>query len=169
MLKKFQTTNKNYKLNLLQSTHTLPLKNNFFDVVIMNSVTMYLPDQDTLKQSLTEMERVATEKGILFVGDNITPSGSYWELIWFQKLSTRQQSIVKSYIQLRKWLAKKVPILAGKWANIYAEVSPEFIKSFFKERGSVSISDAAAYSARKKRLGENANGSKRIDFIINLE
>lgn len=167
MLKKFKEEFQN-DIELYQSvTHLIPFKENFFDIVVMNGVTMYLHDKDLLKKTLDEMKRVAKKNSTIFLGENITPEGYYWELTWFQNLSTSKQRIAKLYINLRRWLAKQSSLFEGKWKTMHKEISPSFIENYFMGN-KVEISDAAARTTRKKQLGENYKGNRRIDFVIKL-
>lgn len=168
MLKKFIEESQD-KVELFQSvTHLIPFRENLFDVVIMNGVTMYLHDENLLKKTLGEMKRVSKKNGIIFLGENITPEGYYWELSWFQNLSASKQRVAKIYINFRKWLAKQSSIFEGKWKLMHKEISPSIIKNFFNEH-EVKISDAAAHTIRKKQLGKNYKGNRRVDFVIKLK
>jgi ubiquinone/menaquinone biosynthesis C-methylase UbiE len=168
MIKKF-TEEYQEKVELIQSvTHAIPLKENFFDVVVMNGVSMYLHDENLLNETLREMKRVAKKNGIIFLGENITPEGFYWELTWFQNLSSSEQCIAKIYVNFRRWLAKQNSMFEGKWKLMHKEVSPALIKSYFKDH-EVKISEAAARTTRKKQLGKNYKGNRRVDFVIKLK
>src|SRR3989304_6284036 len=47
----------NQKINLVQGTiDKVPLLDNTFDIIIVNGVTMYFPDDETLTKSLDEMK-----------------------------------------------------------------------------------------------------------------
>lgn len=168
MLKKsLDKANKEIKPNLIQSaTDKIPCRENFFNITIMNSVAMYLRDEGLLEKTLVEMERVTSRGGIIFIGENIIPSRTYWEYTWFQNLNPGLQVIAKPYIRFRLWLAKKNSALAKKWKDYYFELSPNFLKKFFKGRAVVQMSDAAAFTIRKKFLGKNSKGNRRVDFLI---
>lgn len=166
MLKKFFQGENSY-LDVIQSTsHKIPLQKGFFDIIVMNSVTMYLPEE-LLKKTLNEILRVAMPHATIFIGDNITPSGLYYEYVWFQKLNPFFQIIVKPYIRFRKNLAKINPKLAGKWKNFYNEVSPGFIEEYFKNIGDVTISESAT-SSIKNMSEDRLIDSKRVDFVIHF-
>ncbi|MGI0023328.1 MAG: class I SAM-dependent methyltransferase, partial [Nitrososphaeraceae archaeon] len=170
MLKKFQKEGeKGDKPNLIQSTaDTIPLRNNFFDIVIMNGVTMYFPNKSFVQKVLAEIERVSCSSTTIFIGENIVPSRYYWELVWFENLSPLLQFFTKPYIKTRKWLANN-NYLAGKWKNIHKDISPSILRNYFKGRGDVFVSDAAAYTVRKKLFGRNVKGNRRVDFLIKLK
>lgn len=170
MLKKFLglPINEN-KLNLIQSTAAeIPILNNFFSIIILNSITMYFPNKEYLKKTLREIERVACPSATIFMGENSVPERYYYEFAWFQNLGIVGQTFAKPYIRIRKWLAKTSPRLAGKWKNVYMEISPQFIIKYFTEKGDVSVSDTAAYTIRKRVFGKNCKGNRRMDFIIRL-
>ncbi len=171
MLKKFVEEYGNTRThNLIQSvTDLIPLRNNLFDVVIMNSVTMYLHDQEALENTLVEIERVSTKNAVIFIGDNIISSGYYWELTWFQNLPAVLKPLVKPYIRIRKWIANKSPKLAGKWKSLHREISPEFVKMFFEGRAEMRQSNAAVYTVRQRMLRERYKGNRRVDFLITLK
>jgi ubiquinone/menaquinone biosynthesis C-methylase UbiE len=157
------------KPDLIQSTtHLVPFRDNVFDITILNSVAMYLRDEGILEKTLLEMERVTTPQGTIFVGENITASRVYWEYTWFQNLHPTLQILAKPYVRFRLWLAKKNSVFAGKWRGYYAELSLEFLEKIFNERASISMSDAAGYTIRKRYLGKNPKGNHRVDFVINL-
>lgn len=165
MLKKFEGDNKEDKINLFHSiSSSIPLRNNFFDKVIMNSVTMYLNHKE-LEKTITEIKRIASKDATIFIGDNVIPASSYWELSWFQNLNSVEQKVAKPYIKVRKWLAKIDPKLAGKWKNLHEEISPEFIKEKFEEGATVLVSESATTKIKKKRL-DKSETSKRVDFVI---
>ena len=156
-------------INLIQSiTGKVPLHDDHFDITIMNGVSMYL-NQCQLEETLREMERVTRRKGIIFIGENIVPENFQWELVWFQNLSNSKQRIARQYIKFRKLLAQINPKLAGKWKSIHKEIKPEFINKFFEGRGIVIQSNAASYTVKKKILGNNYKGNKRVDFLIKLD
>ena len=79
----------------------------------MNSVTMYIHDSEILVNTFKEMQRVAKNNAILFIGDNITPSNFLWELVWFRNLSKSKKLLLKPYIKLRKWLAEKEYLISS--------------------------------------------------------
>lgn len=167
MLKKFEKDSKGDKINLFQSiSSAIPFKDNFFEIIIMNSVTMYLSHQE-LEKTLLEIKRISSKNATIFIGDNVTPSGFYWELSWFQNLNTIEQRIAKSYIRFRKWLANKDSKLAGKWKNLHKEVSPDFIKNNFEDIGQVYVSKSATSEIKEKKL-ERSVTSKRMDFVIKI-
>lgn len=170
MLKKFSDEYlRKPEYNLIKSlTNFLPLRDNYFDAVVINGVTMYFQDDNLLKRTLMEIERVARDNAIIFLGENVTPDRTYWEYRWFQDLGKSKQVLAKPYIKLRLWLAKKVPRCAGKWKDFHREVDPGFIKKYFDDKGQVIISDAAAMTVKRKRLGKNWKGNRRMDFTINL-
>ena len=169
MLKKFFDISKT-KPSLFQSiSEVLPFSNNFFDVVIMNSVTMHFHQYNQLKNTLNEIQRVAKKDAIIFIGDNVTPSGSYWELSWFQNLNRIEQRVIKPYIKMRKWLAQKNTKFAGKWTEMHAEVNPKFIQEFFKGKGKVTVSESGASYIKNKKQGRYGKSSKRVDFLIQLK
>lgn len=167
MLKKFRDVSET-KLSLFQCiTNILPFPDKFFDVVIMNSVTMYFNQNNQLEKTLIEIERISKENAIIFIGDNIVPSESHWEYTWFKKLNSVEQKLMKPYIRIRKGLAQKNSKLAGKWKKSYAEVSPKFIKKYFGNRAKV-IKTASSASFIKNKQANNKN-SRRVDFVIKLE
>jgi len=167
MLKKFRNMSE-IKLSLFQCiTDVLPFSDNFFDVVIMNSLTMHFNQQNQLLKTLIEIERVSKKNAIIFIGDNVVPSGSYWELSWFKNLNSVEQKLIKPYIRIRKWLAQKNLKLSGKWGELHTEVSPNFIKKYFEGRGEVIDSDSAASYIKNKT--RNKKSSKRVDFVIKLK
>lgn len=169
MLKKFFDISKT-KLSLFQSiSEILPFSDNFFDIVIMNSVTMYFHQPDQLQNTLNEIERVAKNNATIFIGDNVIPSGSYWELSWFQNLNSIEQNLMKPYIKIRKWLARKNSRFAGKWSEIHAEVSPNYIQEFFKGKGEVVISESGASYIKNQKKQSAEKSSKRVDFLIQLK
>src|SRR3972149_3071906 len=170
MLKRFLEENDNDEKNLIVATATdIPRKKKTFDRIIMNGVTMYFPNEKFLKSVLNEILTVCKDDAIIFLGENIIPSRFQWEFVWFQNLPPRVQFFAKSYIFLRKWLAKKSLRMAGKWKYVHKDVSPKVIEKFFKNNGKVEISDAVAYTARKRVYGNNAKGNKRVDFLIRLK
>ena len=168
--KMLQFSNKNENLKLVQTTsHTLPFQNNSFDIVIMNSVSMYLKDDIIFKNSLKEMKRVSKINGKIFIGENITADTVYWEYNWFNKLNKFLQFFAKRYIRFRIFLAKKLPSCSGKWRNYYREISKEELENFFGKNSNIEMSDACCYSIRKKFLEKNQIGNKRVDFFIVLK
>ena len=155
--------------NLIQSiTQKIPFIENSFDKIIINGVTMYFKNKKLLKETLDEMKRVATKDATIFIGENILPSDYYWELTWFQNLSPKIQGFVKPYIRLRKWLALKNNLLVGKWKNLHADISPSFIKRYFRYAKSINQSRAASYDVKRKLEGKAYRGNRRTDFIIKL-
>ncbi|MDE2589514.1 MAG: class I SAM-dependent methyltransferase [Patescibacteria group bacterium] len=165
MLKKFLYDST--KPNLVQaSAGALPFRDNYFNLVMINSVTMYMT-KDLILEMLSESERVVSSQSVIFMGENITPSRYYWEFTWFQNLTPAKQIFAKIYIKIRKYLASKNSKFGNKWADLYNELSPEFIKKYFAGKGEVDISDAAAYTVRQRILG-NAKGNRRVDFLIRL-
>ena len=168
MLQKFLENSK-IDTSLIQCiTEILPFREEFFDIVIMNSVTMYFHQQNQLHTTLKEIERVTRKNGIIFIGDNVTPDGSYWELTWFQKMNPYKQKVAKLYIKMRKWLAKKNSRLGGKWNEIHAEISPKYIQKYFKNKGIVIISESGASHIKNKKSKKYGENSKRVDFLIRL-
>jgi len=158
------------QINLIQGiTDLVPFSNHIFDVVIINGVTMYFPDDKILLDTLKEMKRVSKKDGTLFLGENIIPSDYAWELTWFQNLSPTIQFLAKYYIKIRKWLSKKNPKFAGKWMDTYKEISPTLIKQFFQNEAMIHQSRAATYIVKKRILGKKYKGSRRVDFLINLQ
>jgi len=153
---------------LLQgTTHTLPFIDNFFDVIIINGVTVYL-DSETLLITLKEMKRVAKKEGILFLGDNITPSGMYYEYTWFQKMNLLSQSFAKLYIKFRTKMARKKIFKSEKWDNPYHEFSPKLIKKIFCDGVEIIITNSSARMVKAQTRKNQKTGNKRIDYIIKL-
>jgi len=171
MLKKcLEQDSSKEKPNVIQSTtHEIPFQDELFTITIMNSVSMYLLDEGILEKTLFEMERVTIPGGTIFIGENITPERTFWEYTWFQRLNPFFQIFAKPYIRFRIWLAKKNIKLGGKWKNYHKEITLEYLKNFFDDRGDVVISDAACYTIRKRFLGEKHIGNHRVDFIIKLK
>ena len=170
MIKKFRDE---YRIesdyNLIQSiTDAIPFRDNFFDIIIINGVTMYLHDKTLLVRTLNEMERVANDNATIFIGENVIPNGIYWEYSWFQNLSKSKQIFAKPYIKLRIWLAKNNTKFAGKWRDFHRDISPKFIKNYFKGRGKIFVSNAAAMTIKRKKEGQEWKGNRRIDFLIRL-
>jgi len=169
MLDFFLKTDSDQKTNLLQgNTDSIPLSNHTFDVIILNGVTMYFPDDITLEKTLQEMKRISKPNGIIFIGENISLSSYPWELTWFQDLTGFTQTLAKPYIKIRKWIAMKIPKLAGKWKSVHKEISPIFIRKYFDGSGEVIQSKAASYTIKKKIQGKKYKGNRRIDFLIRL-
>ena len=167
MLKK-SLENSESDIHLIQAaTHALPFRQNYFNSTIMNSVSMYLRDEELLEKTLREMERVTTKKGVMFLGENITPTRTYWEYTWFQNLNPTLQPIAKLYVKFRIGLSKKA-ILTGKWEDYYQEVCLELLKKIFQNRVTIKMADAAGFMIRKKHLEKNAQGNHRVDFLITL-
>jgi len=168
MLKIFFKNNPTKNLiNLFQSTtNKIPFKNNTFDIIVLNGVTMYF-NKEILEKTLLEMKRVAKKQSTLFIGENIIPENYFWEFTWFKNLSKPSQVIAKPYIKFRKWLAIKNPKLAGKWKYIHKEVSPKFIKKYF-HKDSIIQSSSAASTIKQKMIGQNYKGNRRVDFVIKL-
>ena len=169
MLKYFKNNlNDQKKNNLLNGvTNSIPFKNNFFDIIIINGVTMYFDEKILFKKTLDEMVRVAKNESTLFIGENIIPSGFPYEFVWFHNLSKTKQKWAKYYISLRKWMAK-YDRFAGKWANSYNVVSPSFLKKYFGSELKIIQSKSAAYSVKEKMQGTDYKGNKRVDFVIEL-
>ncbi|WP_299290928.1 class I SAM-dependent methyltransferase [Nitrosopumilus sp.] len=168
MLKKFQESSSK-TLNLCQATtDSIPFSDKFFDVVILNGVTMYLRDEEILQKTFAEIQRVVKNDGIIFLGENIVPRGYYWELVWFQNSSKFIQPGLKIYIKFRRWLASKNEKYAGKWKSMHKEISPEFINQFFSNNATIEETNAVASTVRKKRLKEKYKGNRRRDFLIKL-
>ena len=158
------------KTNLLQgTTNKVPFANEIFDIIILNGVTMYFPDDKTLEETLEEMKRVLKSNGAIFIGENISSSGYPWELTWFQDLSPSLQILARPYIKIRRWLAEKNSKLAGKWKYIYREISPDLISKCFANIAKIEQSRAATFTIRTRLLGKKYNGSRRVDFLINLQ
>ena len=169
MLHFFSNSQKNNSIDLIRGiTNEIPFKNGFFDIIVMNSVTMYLHDPEILANTFKEMKRVAKTNAILFIGDNITPSNFLWELVWFRNLPNSKKILLTPYIKFRKWLAKKNNKFAGKWKLLHKEISPKTIDQFFGQKGTISQSMAASYTIKSKQAGTNYDGSKRVDFVIEL-
>lgn len=171
MLKKFQIEHslKNSP-NLVQGlTDRVPCRSDFFDLVVMNGVTMYFKNNEEFRNTLEEIERVATKKATIFIGENIILSGFYWELVWFQNLPKIAKIFAKPYVRFRRYLAKKNPKLEGKWKSIHHEISPDLLREFFKGKATIEQTDAAAQTTRKRRLGKRYRGNRRVDFVIKLQ
>jgi len=169
MLKKSLENSDGAEINLIQAaTHALPFRDDYFNTAIMNSVAMYLRDEGVLEKTLIEMERITIKKGTIFVGENITPSRTYWEYTWFQNLNPNLQLLAKLYVKIRIGLAKK-SIWSGKWKEYYQEISLKLIKKIFQNRISVKVTDAAGFTVRKKHFGKKTQGNHRVDFLIKLK
>jgi len=161
----FKTINENS--NLIQcSTDIVPLHDNQFDIVILNGVTMHFPNNKLLENTLEEAKRLVTKSGIIFIGENVIPSGSFWEFAWYNSLSQNAQKLLLPYMRIRKWLAKN-PKLAGKWKSTHFEVSPMFIKKLFADY-EVKQSKASAYTVKQRILESKYKGNRRADFLIKL-
>jgi ubiquinone/menaquinone biosynthesis C-methylase UbiE len=156
--------NSNKALDLIQGTTDLTaFKDNSFDIIILNGVTMYFSNE-ILANTLKEMKRVVSPSGVIFIGENIVPSGYFWEFVWFQNLSPTKQRLLLPYVKFRKWLAKN-PKFAGKWKSIHNEISPKLIKEFFSDFD-VQQTNAAAFTVKKQQLGSKYKGNRRADFLI---
>ena len=128
----FFINNSTDNLDLIQGTTDLtPFPDNSFDVIILNGVTMYFSDE-ILTNTLSEMKRLVVKNGKIFLGENIIPSGYFWEFAWFQELPNYSQKLLLPYLKIRKWLSKN-PKFAGKWKSIHNEISPKFINDFFSD------------------------------------
>lgn len=162
MLKKFQLVIKqDESLDLIQAlTDAVPFLDNVFDIVLINSVTMYFHEDSLLDRALSEIKRVATKNATIFIGDNVIPSRKYWEYSWFQNLNPFQQIFAKFYIELRTWFG------VGKWKNTHYTVDPKFVQKFFYGKGKVVQSDSSTTMIKKKMLGKY--GNRRVDFVITL-
>jgi len=157
------------KPNLVQSiTNAIPFKDDLFNISILNGVTEHFSSMELLKNTLEEMERVTSKDGRIFLGNNVVPSGIYWEFTWFQNKHPFLQVWYKLYIDCRLWLSKKNNRFAGKWKNMYSPISPNFVKKFFGGRGEAIISKSASYEINKKKSGKNYKGNRRMDFTIKL-
>jgi len=155
--------------NLLQSiSNFIPFKNKLFDISILNGVTEHFSSIELLKNSLAEIERITSKNGKIFLGNNVVPSGIYWEFTWFQNKHPFLQIWYKLYIDFRLWLSKKNVRFAGKWKNIYEPISLKFLKKFFDGRGEVIMTKSATYEINSRKLGKNYKGNRRMDFIIKL-
>jgi len=164
----FFSKNSKENLSLIQSTTDLaPLPDNRFDIVILNGVTMHFPNDELLESTLKETKRLVTKPGTIFIGENVIPSGSFWEFAWFNSLSKNLQKLLLPYMKTRKWLAKN-PKLAGKWKSTHNEISPKFIKEFFTNH-KVIQSKASAYTVKQRILESKYKGNRRSDFLIKLE
>jgi len=167
MMLQFFSKNSKENLSLIQGTADLtPLPDNRFDIVILNGVTMHFPNKELLESTLKETKRLVTKPGIIFIGENVIPSGFFWEFAWFNKLSKNLQRLLLPYMKTRKWLAKN-PKLAGKWKSTHNEISPKFIKEFFSDH-EVKQSKASAYTVKQRILESKYKGNRRADFLIKL-
>lgn len=169
MLKKFlEEYRTEQKPNVVQSlTERVPFRDHLFNVIVMNGVTMYFSNNEILKKTLIEIERLASHRSTIFIGENIVPSGYSWELVWFQNLPGIARCFVEPYVRIRRWLVKH-SILIGKWRSMHNTVSPRVIREYFKDKGVVTESDAAAYSTRKRKMEKSYKGNRRKDFVIKL-
>ena len=52
---------------------------------------------------------------------------------------------------------------------MYKEISTDIISKCFEKIAKIEQSKAATYTVRRKMLGENYKGSKRVDFLIKLK
>jgi ubiquinone/menaquinone biosynthesis C-methylase UbiE len=164
MLNRFRDENKNVNLIQASATH-IPLREDVFDKIIMNGVTMYFPNNNFLASVMNESKRVTKKKFLIFLGENIIPSKFHWELVWFENLPLPLQLFAKQYIKFRLLIARKKPSWAGKWRHIHKAISPKSVEYFFNNL-SINITDAASYTIRKREFGKNAKGNRRVDFII---
>lgn len=170
MLNFFLKSDHDNKSNLLQgTTNKVSFTNEIFDIIILNGVTMYFPDDKTFEETLEEMKRVLKSNGTIFIGENISSSEYPWELTWFQDLSPIFQILARPYIKIRRWLAEKNTNLAGKWKSIHKDISPDFINAYFKDTYEIIQTKAAAYTVKKKIQGNNYRGNRRVDFLIKLK
>ena len=168
MLKKFHDEHKNVNLIQASATH-IPLRNDYFDKVIMNGVSMYFPNDEFLYNVLDEIKRISKKKYLIFIGESILESKYYWELVWFENLSIIGQFMAKPYIKFRRKLAKKGIRFSGKWKNAHKDISKKRIQKYFKNSEIITISDSASYTIRKKLFGEKVKGNKRVDIIIKMK
>lgn len=157
-------------IDLIRATiDKIPFQNNIFDLIIMNGVTMYIPNNSFLIQLIDEIKRVSKKNTTIFIGENITPEGLKWEFTWFQNLSSFLKQFAKHYISLRVWLMKKNKSLSGKWKNIYNTIHPEFLNEQFGSNYEIIQSSAAACTIKQNILGRKYRGNKRVDFVIKLK
>jgi ubiquinone/menaquinone biosynthesis C-methylase UbiE len=155
------------KLNLIQTTsHTLPISDNTFDIIVMNSVSMYLKEDFIFEGSMKEIKRVLKKNGKIFIGENVTSNRIYWEYNWFNNLNKLTQLFAKMYIKFRIFLAEKNSKLSGKWKNHYREISKTELQKIFGNQAVILMSDACCYSVRKKFIDTQNIGNRRIDFLI---
>ena len=170
MLKTFLKECRDNKPDIISAgADTIPIQDNFFEVVIINGVAMYFMNNEFFIRVLKEIERVSKPNSIIFIGENATPSRYYWEFLWFQNLNWFSQILAKPYIKFRKWLATKNSRLAGKWKNTYSPISEKFLSEYFKNKGKMVMTDSAAFMVRKRIFGNNVRGNKRVDFVIEFE
>lgn len=170
MLKKFKDETKDTgNQNIIQAlTNSIPTHGNIFDIVLMNGVSMYFKNDEEIRDTLIEMNRVAKKNAVIFIGENIVPSGIYWELVWFQNLPKIIQFFAKPYVKIRHYLAKKSPQMAGKWKSMHNEISPKFLRVFYNNKATLTESKAAAQTVRRKFQDKKYNGNHRKDFVIKL-
>ncbi len=169
MLKIFLNESDRKDVDLLRaSADKIPFQKDSFDIIILNGVAMYFINNDFLSRVLKEIQEIISKNGLIFIGETSTPDRYYWEFVWFQNLSKYKQTFAKSYIKFRKWFATKNSKMGGKWTNTYSTVSEKFLKNYFGGKAEINISDAAGYTIRKKKLGKNSKGNKRVDFTIKL-
>lgn len=158
------------KTNLLQgTTNKVSFSKGIFDIIILNAVTMYFPDDKILEETLEEMKHVLKPHGTIFIGENILSSKYPWELNWFRNLSPIFQIMARPYIRFRRWLAAKNSKLAGKWKFIYREISLDIISKCFANIANIEQSKAATFTVRTKLFGKKYKGSRRADFLIKLK
>lgn len=164
----FFSKNSKENLSLIQCTTDLvSLPDHRFDVVILNGVTMHFPNNIVLENTLNETKRLVTKPGIIFIGENVIPSGAFWEFAWFNRLTKNRQKLLLPYMRARKWLAKN-PKLAGKWKSMHNEISPKFIKYFFADF-EVKQSKASACTVKQQILESKYKGNRRADFLIKVK
>ena len=167
MLKKF-LQDSTIQPDLVQaSAGALPFRDHRFNLIMINSVTMYMT-KDLIQEMLSESVRVVSNPSTIFIGENISSSRYYWEFSWFQNLNPSMQIFAKIYIKIRRWFASKSPKFGSKWIELYKDISPEFIEKYFTNMGEVIVSDAAAYTVRQRIFGKNVKGNRRIDFLVRL-
>jgi len=170
MLNYSNKKNHSDKLNLIQTTsHTLPIACSTFDVIVMNSVSMYLKEDSIFNESMKEIKRVLKPNGKIFIGENVTSERIYWEYNWFNNLNRVTQLFAKIYIKFRINLAKKNSKLSGKWKNYYRELSKIELQKIFGNKVVIEMSDACCYSVRKKFINTKNLGNRRIDFLISFK
>lgn len=127
-------------------TSLLPFKKNYFDRIVMNSVSMYL-SKDLLNKTFDEIKRVAKSDAIIFLGDNVVDIKN--------ELGIRN-GIKSHYIDFRK----KFKI--GKWSNSYEELHSKILVKKFYEYN--IIESKSCTSETKNEFMKHDNN--RIDFII---
>lgn len=165
---------KNFKINELctnfnifhSSSDHMPFKENSFDKIIINSVTMYM-DEEILKNTLKEIETILKPNGLLFIGDNVTESNWIWELSWYRKMPKSLRILLKPYIIFRKRISKIFPSISGKWNSLYFEVSKKLFLSLISNNTIIQETESSSITVRK-RLNKNYDGNKRRDFIIKI-